>query len=484
MAKSFLTDLNLNNNVLLNAKIQAWGTTPTGITNPTGTGTAVVGQISTYQGSLYIFNNSNVWTLVGGAITIGSTTIASGGTSGVSGTPLVGVYLSSPVLSGTVATALGNSKVVTTDVSGNLTSVTTVAAGNLPTATTSGSGIVQLNDTPTSGETTKAATSGSVYSVKSTADGALQRSGGTMTDFLTLSADPTSNLHAVTKQYVDQISTGVNAHDAVVGATTVDLTSAGYGTVTYTSAGQSGKGDYLTPANNGVFDIDGVASLRGSAWTTSDRVLVKNQSTGVQNGIYYFANSGDVGSVSTKWKLTRATDSDQAPELGAGDFCYVLYGTANGKFTYIQTNKITTVGTDAVNYTPLSNGNIGTTVAVNQGGTGQTTKAAARGASGLSETNTTLTMKYVIAVPTTSTGILTITGSSSPYTYTVSIPASTHGVKPDGTNGTADMFVVMRDSSGNQVETDNTVGSTGTVTLVWNESTATLASAYRVTIIG
>jgi hypothetical protein len=93
-------------------------------------------------------------------------------------------------------------------------------------------------------------------------------------------------------------------------------------------------------------------------------------------------------------------------------------------------------------------------------------------------------MKYATAVPTTSTSILTITGSTAPYTYTVSIPASTHGVKPNGIDGNADMFVVMRDSNGNQVETDNTVGSTGTVTLVWNESTATLASAYRVTIIG
>jgi hypothetical protein len=482
MAKSFLTDLNLNNNVLLNAKIQAWGTTPTGTTNPTGTGTAVVGQISTYQGSLYIFNNSNVWTLVGGAITIGSTAIASGGTSGVSGTPLVGVYLSSPVLSGTVATSLGNGKVVTTDGSGNLTSVTTVAAGNLPSATTSVSGIVQLNDTPTSGETSKAATSGSVYSVKTTADGALQRSGGTMTNFLTLNADPTSNLHAVTKQYVDTIATGLNAHDAVSYASTGTALTGTY------NNGTSGVGATLTNSGTqAVFALDGY-TFQASDVTNGTRVLLKDQgpTNADQNGIYVITT---LGSASTNWVLTRATDYNSVPNVAAGDFAFVTSGNNNSKISYIQISKPAAIsgnGTsaNAITFSVFANGNISGTVSVTQGGTGQTSKANARGASGLSETGTALTMKYATAVPTTSTGILTITGSAAPYTYTVLIPASTHGVKPDGTNGTADMFVVMRDSSGNQVETDNTVGSTGTVTLVWNESTATLASAYRVTIIG
>ena len=85
MAKSFLTDLNLNNNVLLNAKIQAWGSAPTGTTNPSGSGTAVAGQISSYNGALYIFNGT-AWVAVGSSGTVTSVTgtspvVSSGGTT-------------------------------------------------------------------------------------------------------------------------------------------------------------------------------------------------------------------------------------------------------------------------------------------------------------------------------------------------------------------------------------------------------------------
>jgi hypothetical protein len=85
MAKSFLTDINLNNNVLLNAKVQAWGSTPTGTTNPSGSGTAVAGQISSYLGALYIFNGT-AWVAVGSSGTVTSVTgtspvVSSGGTT-------------------------------------------------------------------------------------------------------------------------------------------------------------------------------------------------------------------------------------------------------------------------------------------------------------------------------------------------------------------------------------------------------------------
>jgi len=85
MAKSFLTDIQLNNNVLLNAKIQAWGSAPTGTTNPDGSGTAVAGQISSYSGALYIFNGT-AWVAVGSSGTVTSVTgtspvVSSGGTT-------------------------------------------------------------------------------------------------------------------------------------------------------------------------------------------------------------------------------------------------------------------------------------------------------------------------------------------------------------------------------------------------------------------
>lgn len=85
MAKSFLTDIQLNNNVLLNAKIQAWGSAPTGTTNPSGSGTAVQGQLSSYDGALYIFNGT-AWVTVGNSSAVTSVTgtspvVSSGGTT-------------------------------------------------------------------------------------------------------------------------------------------------------------------------------------------------------------------------------------------------------------------------------------------------------------------------------------------------------------------------------------------------------------------
>jgi hypothetical protein len=101
MAKSFLTSINLNNNSLLNGKIDSrWATTPSGTTNPDGTGTAVAGQISAYSGTLYVFNGT-AWT----ALSTAGGTVSS--VSGTSGSIDVANGSSTPVIS--LATAYGDS---------------------------------------------------------------------------------------------------------------------------------------------------------------------------------------------------------------------------------------------------------------------------------------------------------------------------------------------------------------------------------------
>jgi hypothetical protein len=165
--------------------------------------------------------------------------------------------------------------------------------------------------------------------------------GDTMTGFLTLHANPTASLHATTKQYVDNLAAGINFHAAVHLATTANLTS------TYNN-GTAGVGATLTATVNDTLTIDGsVANL-------NERILVKNQTSAVQNGIYTVTNAG---SGAAPWVLTRATDADNSPagELAEGDFCFVQTGTANGGsgFILITTGTIT-IGTTAVTYTQFN----------------------------------------------------------------------------------------------------------------------------------
>jgi len=169
----------------------------------------------------------------------------------------------------------------------------------------------------------------------------VNKAGDTMTGFLTLNTDPTSNLHAATKQYVDNVvAAGINFHAPVVAATAAPLPS-----VTY-SNGTGGVGATLIATANGALTIDTIPFLGGG----TERVLIKDQVSGLENGIYVVNVAGDA---LTPFQLTRATDADNSPsgELAFGDFCFVQQGPTNGNFGYIlNTTGPITVGTTALSY--------------------------------------------------------------------------------------------------------------------------------------
>jgi hypothetical protein len=178
---------------------------------------------------------------------------------------------------------------------------------------------------------------------------------------------PVNALDVVNKSYADTIATGLNAHDAVSYASTANLTG------TYNN-GTSGVGAKLTNSGTqAVFALDGY-TFQASDVTNGTRVLLKDQTFADQNGIYVITV---LGSASTNWELTRASDYDTFPEVSAGDFAFVTSGTANGKFTYVQISKPTQIsGTGtaagAITFSIFANGNISGTVTVGQGGTGLT----------------------------------------------------------------------------------------------------------------
>jgi hypothetical protein len=144
----------------------------------------------------------------------------------------------------------------------------------------------------------------------------LALAGGTMTGAITLHADPSSSLHAATKQYVDNTASGVIAKPQVLGATTANIDA------TY-SNGTAGVGATLTHNTNGVFPAE---SGGASGWAVGKGILVKNQTNKAQNGRYYVSN---MGSISTPYVLTRCTYCDEASEI-PGAYIFVQDGTNAG----------------------------------------------------------------------------------------------------------------------------------------------------------
>ena len=160
----------------------------------------------------------------------------------------------------------------------------------------------------------------------------------TFTGTVTLPGNPGSANEAATKSYVDNISAGLNFHAAVHAATTADLSA------TYDNTAK-------TLSASGTFP-----QIDGHTINETERVLVKSQSSAVQNGIYTLTDDGDP---SGTWVLTRASDSDNSPsgEIAYGDFTFVQNGSTNGGQGFIMTTTGTiTLGTSNIVYTQFNTG--------------------------------------------------------------------------------------------------------------------------------
>ena len=142
------------------------------------------------------------------------------------------------------------------------------------------------------------------------------------------------------KKYVDTVAQGLDIKDAVRVGTTANLTA------TY-SNGSSGVGATLTNSSTqAALVIDGITMV------VNDRVMVKDQTTTLQNGLYKVTN---IGSGSTNWVLTRTPDGDESTEVNGGSFFFVQEGTVNGDNGYVTTNDGNpTIGTDAITFEQFS----------------------------------------------------------------------------------------------------------------------------------
>lgn len=135
-------------------------------------------------------------------------------------------------------------------------------------------------------------------------------------------ADPTAADDAATKSYVDSTAEGLDVKESVRVATTADITLSGTQT------------------------IDGISVIAG------DRVLVKNQTTTSENGIYEVDAS--------TW--SRAADFDDDDEVTSGAFTFVEEGTANADTGWVlSTANPITVGTTGLSFVQFSGAGTGVT---------------------------------------------------------------------------------------------------------------------------
>jgi hypothetical protein len=136
-------------------------------------------------------------------------------------------------------------------------------------------------------------------------------------------ADASAATDLVTKQQLDAAIAGLNWKQPVRVATTTNGT--------------------LATAFANAQTIDGVALATGN------RILIKDQTTQTENGIY----------IVTAGAPTRATDADSSAELN-GAAVYITSGTVNSERSYTQTTDAPTIGSSNIVWAQFGGGTLPT----------------------------------------------------------------------------------------------------------------------------
>ena len=220
----------------------------------------------------------------------------------------------------------------------------------------------------------------------------------------------------VSKEYVDAIKQALDVKASVRLATTANLSS------NYNNAG----GTLTNSGSNAALSLDGVTVVAGN------RILVKDQTAGAENGIYVVTTVGDG---STAWVLTRAEDANASAEMTGGVFTFVEEGTVGADNGYVFThNGAPTLGTTALTVSQFS-------------GAGQIVAGDA-----LSKTGNTLNVNDDNITVEVNSDALRIKGISATAVGDLLIGAASNAgytrlVKPSG-NATASDYILSMNTSG------------------------------------
>ena len=312
MARRFLTSIDLAKNELQNARVQNLAADPS---------TPVTGQVyyNTVANEMRIYNGTSFEAiglngvtadaaelniLDGATLTTTELNYVDGVTSGIQGQLDLKAPLANPTFTGVVdVAATGSIRFDGATADANKTTLTVVdpTAGrtiSLPNAT----GTVALVENKLH-DFALASASVDLNNQK-----------------ITNLTDPANPQDAANKRYVDAAVVGIDWKASVRAATVT-------------------AGTLATSFANGQV-IDGVTLATGN------RVLIKDQATGSENGIY---------TVNATGAPTRATDADTAAEITASFAVFVEEGTANADSGYTLTNNGTvTIGTTALVFTQFT----------------------------------------------------------------------------------------------------------------------------------
>lgn len=151
-------------------------------------------------------------------------------------------------------------------------------------------------------------------------------------------ADPVAGTDAVNRNYVDALlaSGGIDGKASVLCGSTTNLV-----------ATIDGTNQILTATSNGVLTLDTVSPAVGK------RVLIKNQTTQQNNGIYVVTNAGSAG---TPWVLTRSVDATTTT-LTSSAYVFVESGsTLSGTGWLLTAADPITLGTTALPWVQFNGG--------------------------------------------------------------------------------------------------------------------------------
>ena len=515
MSRKFLAHIDLNSNELQNAVIQNLSSAPTGVLGRIYFDTAAnLNQLKIYNGTAWSTVGSVSLTLQGDVTGTASTN--SSGEITLTAT----VDYAGSLTGADVNTALGYTAADAADVSALATSITTgtIDATTVNTVDLNASGEITLTGAgdftitgdnnvvivPGSGDfvylgststaDNKIATLGDLDTVSgdlSTHEGLTSGVHGTSgsvvgtsdTQTLTnktlgsgtaLDADldagsnkitnldnPTNAQDAATKGYVDSVSQGLDIKDAVRAATATN-------------------GTLATAFANGQV-IDGVTLV------TNDRILLKSQTTGSENGIYTVNSSG---------APTRSIDANVSSEVTAGMFVFVSEGTANGNSGWVlTTDNPITLGTTALVFAQFSgagtytNGDgidlTGVTFSINLDSdslavSGSGLKANLANNGGL-DNNSGLYVKTADGIVLDGSGNVTIDTTVVARKYSATLADGDDSYVVTHNLGTLDVQVQLYDPSGYTVEAD--ISRTGIDAILVQTSANTLVD-LRVVVIG